>query len=464
MITTKLEMTEEELHTRGGVLDRLIAIAFDSCILLDANGILIHAAHNSDSRSRWHENYIGKHITEASPYAYFAIDTLKTHKGHWAVTEVVQERKCLVNIFPIFCKGKFIGLLGTVLHSGIESLSKILMQLQGSTHAGDTERIFNVVAKMGSNRTFDDFIGESPQNKAVIAQGRRAATSNLPVLILGESGTGKEILANAIHSATVDRTWNPFIRLNCSAIPKDLAESEFFGHEKGAFTSASSAKKGKFELAAGGSIFLDEIGDMDYNLQSKLLRVLEEKEFERVGGVQLMPMTARVISATNSDLHRKSREGSFRSDLYYRLSAIEIEVPPLRERIEDIPLLADHYISKDTLDITLDRSARDAMQAHSWPGNVRELRNVLNRLGLFHHGKAISAAIVRTYLRDGSLSGPVTAASGQNHSAEYTRLVEALKTTGFNLPAAAEKLGVCRATLYNMMNRHGVKRKMSLRE
>jgi transcriptional regulator with PAS, ATPase and Fis domain len=237
-------------------------------------------------------------------------------------------------------------------------------------------------------------------------------------------------------------------------------ESELFGYEKGAFTGASSQKKGKIELASGGSILFDEIGDMDISLQSKLLRVLEEKEFERVGGTKMLPMTARIISSTNSDLRQKIDMGEFRSDLYYRLNAIEIKVPPLREHAEDIPLLMQHFIKRDKLDISLGNEAVKALVEHSWPGNVREFRNVINRLGLFCSGENVSAADVRTHIGDLSPSEhKVLLAEKEHHELERTQLIAALNITGYNIPAAAEKLGVCRATVYNMMARHGVKRK-----
>lgn len=461
MINTKLEMTEEEFYTRGGMLDKLMATAFDSCILLDAEGFLVHAAHNSEGIQSLHETSMGKHFSEFNRYAYYAMDTLKTHMGHWGVTEVIQERKCLFNIFPIFCGEKFLGLLGTNIYSSLESLNKILAQLHNPAKGENTEGIYDALAKMGNNHTFQDFVGESPQARAVIEQCRRAASTRLPILILGESGSGKEILADAIHSATVDRTWDPFVRLNCSAIPKDLMESELFGHEKGAFTGATTTKKGKFELAAGGSILLDEIGDMEYGLQSKLLRVLEEKEFERVGGTRMLPMTARIISATNANLREKSRQGTFRSDLYYRLSTIEITVPPLRERAEDIPLLVEHIIHRDNLDVSLDKGAWEALCGYGWPGNVRELRNVLNRLGLFHAGESMSAADVCVHLEgEPQTLSPARAPVPQDvrEAHRQKRLMDALRTTNFDIPAAAEQLGVCRATVYNWMHRYGVKR------
>ena len=469
MLKTRLEITEDEFHTRDGMLDRLLETLFDSCVLIDSDGILIYAAHNTSLfEKRPPAVSIGKHISEVNPYAYFAMDTLKTQKGHWGVTEVVQERKCLMNIFPVFSEEKFLGLLGTIIYSSLDSLGKILAQLNDAPSQKDSRNVYDALARVGNNKTFHDFIGDNSQIKKMLELCRSAANTSLPVLILGESGTGKEILANAIHSASIDRTWNPFVRLNCSAIPTELMESEFFGHEKGAFTGASGIKKGKFELASGGSLLLDEIGDMNYNLQSKLLRVLEEKEFERLGGSEMLPMTARIISSTNSDLHRKSREGSFRSDLYYRLSTIEIEVPPLRDHIEDIPLLVEHHIQKDGLDISLDTSSIELMQEYSWPGNVRELRNVLHRLNVFYKGQCVSSADVRSNL-NGDFHSKIYSSPSQFNAidqrnqkgdyAEKARILEALKSTSYNIPETARLLGICRATVYNRMNRYGISKK-----
>jgi len=455
-----LEMTESEFFTRGGLLDKLMGTVFDASILVNADGILLHIANNTDMLQNHPEDqYIGKHVLSLNPYADLVMDTLKTHKGHWGVTEMVQGRQCLINTFPVFNDGNFLGLLSFILYSSLASLNKVIAQLGDALSAEDNERVYATIARAGNDLTFDDYIGTSAQIIRVIEQCSRAAKTHLPILIAGESGTGKEILASAIHSVGVEHTWKPFIKINCSAIPKELMESELFGYEKGAFTGASSLKKGKFELAAGGSVLLDEIGDMDVALQSKLLRVLEEKEFERVGGTKMLPMTARIISSTNSDLRQKIDIGAFRSDLYYRLNAIEIKVPPLRDHIEDIPALIQHLASQDKLDISLDDEAMKVLMNYSWPGNVRELRNIINRLGLFCTGSIATAADVRLHIGDILLSGlnSIPKNIGQDNP-ERDLLVEALTSTGYNIPATAEKLGVCRATIYNMMNRHGVKK------
>lgn len=464
MINTTLEMTQEEFSARGGVLDKMMETVFDASFLVDADGIILHLANNTDHLRRHSEDQlIGKHITALTTDAHYVMDTLKTQRGHWGVTEMIQGRQCLINSFPIFDKGKFLGILSTVLYSSLASLNKVIAQLSDSINKEDNERIYATLARTGNDLTFDDYVGMSVKVSNIIEQCRRTARTRLPVLLVGESGTGKEILASAIHSSYVEHVAKPFVRINCSAIPKDLLESELFGYEKGAFTGASSQKKGKFELASGGSILLDEIGDMDISLQSKLLRVLEEKEFERVGGTAMLPMTARVISSTNSDLLQKINNGEFRSDLYYRLSALVIKVPPLREHIEDIPLLARYFIKRDKLDISLDDEAVTALSEYSWPGNARELRNVINRLGLFCSGAIVSAVDIRNHV------GELTAMENKLHptalidneftNPERVRLMDALNDTDYNIIAAAEKLGVSRATVYNMMSRNGIKRK-----
>jgi transcriptional regulator with PAS, ATPase and Fis domain len=461
MINTNLEMSEVEFHTRGTILDKLMETVFDASILVDANGTLLHLANNTD-RLRTHplNKYVGKHITELTTKAHYVMDTLQTQRGHWGVTEMVQGRQCLVNSFPIFDKGKFLGLLSTIHHSSLASLNKIIAQLDGAMNAEDSERTYATISRAGRDLTFDDYVGSSVKVSRLLEQCRRAASVGLPVLLVGESGTGKEILASAIHSTFVDHTWMPFVRINCSAIPKELMESELFGHEKGAFTGAASQKKGKFELASGGSILLDEIGDMDIGLQSKLLRVLEEKEFERVGGTKMLPMTARILSSTNADLRRKIDIGEFRSDLYYRFSAIEIKVPPLREHIEDLPLLVQHFIKRDKLDISPGSAALNALSEHRWPGNVRELRNIINRLGLFCTGERVSAADV--YAHIGASAEPNNSLQPEwdkESTTERAQLIDALEHTGFDIRAAAEKLGVCRATVYNRIYRYGIQKR-----
>ncbi|MDH7500749.1 MAG: sigma-54 dependent transcriptional regulator, partial [candidate division NC10 bacterium] len=230
---------------------------------------------------------------------------------------------------------------------------------------------------LGKRYRFENLIGSSGKMQEVFSLIAKVASSNASILIQGESGTGKELVARAIHYNSL-RKGGPFITVNCAAIPKELMESELFGHVKGSFTGAIADKKGKFELANGGTIFLDEIGDLDISLQAKILRALQEREFERVGGTQPVRVNIRLLAATNKDLSRAMKEGTFREDLFYRLSVIPLRIPPLRERKEDIPPLAQHFLRKFAGENEkkikgISSRAMDALLAYEWPGNVREL-------------------------------------------------------------------------------------------
>ncbi len=245
------------------------------------------------------------------------------------------------------------------------------------------------------NFGFDNLIGSGRAMERVFETIQKVAETDLSVLIQGESGTGKELVAQALHT-TSQRSARPFIAVNCAAINRELVESELFGHEKGAFTGADRQRIGRFEAADGGTIFLDEIGDMAPETQAKVLRVLEERKFERVGSTETIEVDVRVVSATHRDLTAASREGSFREDLYYRLKVVEIDLPPLRDRIEDLAPLADRFLGlvADRLDRekkTLGESALARLSRHAWPGNVRELRNVLERAAVLAPRATISS-------------------------------------------------------------------------
>jgi two-component system nitrogen regulation response regulator NtrX len=233
----------------------------------------------------------------------------------------------------------------------------------------------------------EEIIGTSDVVKNIRKIINQAAQSDARILITGENGTGKEIIARAVHLAS-NRAENPFVDVNCAAIPETLIESELFGHEKGAFTDAVSRRKGRFELAHGGTLFLDEIGDMSLSAQAKVLRVIQEQKIERIGGEKTIETDVRIIAATNQDLEKACNEGRFRQDLFFRLNVIPIYVQPLRERLEDIPILLMHFLKGLNREITLEASAIDILAAHDWPGNVRELKNLSERIAVMH-GKDI---------------------------------------------------------------------------
>ncbi len=462
----RLYMTREQLHTRGGILDELLEKLFDAAMLVDQDARILHNTSGSLAlRKLKEEDVTGQLHINFEPKSLFPA-VLESGQAKLAAVMVIEGRKCITSIYPIFENGKVIGALGTILFRNITSLKHVIAALQ-EDDSGPAGELYNVLARVGTSYTFQDYIGEAPATKTLLEQCRRAATSMRTVLLIGETGTGKEVLANAIHSGRGDTSWKPFIKINCSAIPAPLLESELFGHEKGAFTGATAAKKGKFELAAQGSILLDEIGDMDLIMQSKLLRVLEEHEFERVGGTKMLPMNARVIASTNVNLRERVAEGKFRADLYYRLSALEIHIPPLRERRKDIPLLIGHFVHQDQLEIEIAPDAMELLMRYRWPGNIRELRNVVNRLDIMCSHKVITADDIRPVLAEAEqISGASNAGSTQAEilpglDNEKQALLDALQRNRYNLTRTAKELGICRATLYNRLNRYGLSKEYS---
>jgi len=310
-------------------------------------------------------------------------------------------------------------------------------------------------------------VGESYAIRQLREQVAMAAPTNGRVLIYGENGTGKELVARTVHQLSRRRS-GPFIEVNCAAIPEELIESELFGHVRGAFTGAVADRRGKFEAADGGTLFLDEIGDMSVKTQAKVLRVLQEQTLEPIGGTQRIKVDTRVIAATNKDLQAEIRAGHFREDLYFRLNVIPIFVPPLRERQEDIPLLADHFMAEFAREYgrrakRFEPGARIALQQYPWPGNVRELRNVIERLMIMAPGDAISAADLG-FLDPTGLTRPI----GDTPPAERMTLHEArdrfereliLRTLAEqqgNMSRTAEVLGVERSNLYRKMKAFGI--------
>ncbi len=323
-------------------------------------------------------------------------------------------------------------------------------------------------------------IGRSPALEEVFRAIEKVAASPSTVLITGESGTGKELIASALHRRS-PRAHKPLIKINCAAIPRDLIESELFGYERGAFTGAVSSKPGRFELADGGTLFLDEIGEIPPEMQVKLLRALQESEFERVGGVSTTKVDVRLIAATNQNLEEEARLGRFREDLYYRLAVVPIALPPLRERKDDIPLLVEHFIRKynSRLGKSLVGLTDDAMKclmAYSWPGNIRELENVMERGVLFAEGDNLGvdelpATVRKTYEASSVVDaearfrpappvarpplspvGPLKEIVKQHtESLERDLICRALEATGGNVTKAAEKLDISRKTLQNKM-------------
>jgi len=307
-------------------------------------------------------------------------------------------------------------------------------------------------------------IGKAPVMRDIYKKIGQASATRITVLIQGESGTGKELIAKIIHSSGVTKD-QPFIAINCTAMPETLLESELFGHVKGSFTDAIKDKRGKFELAGEGTIFLDEISEMSINLQAKLLRVLQEHEFERVGGEAVIPMKARIISATNRDLHKLSEQGKFREDLFYRLSVFSIYSPPLRDRREDIELLVKHFIEK--INMTLHKTVRKIpdevmkmLKMHDWKGNVRELENTLMQAIVLSKGDVLEKENI--LLRQSEVHSGEEGKIGSNmtiEDLERMHIKSILEKTNWDIKTSCDILGISKATIYRKIETYNLKQR-----
>lgn len=363
------------------MLKAIIHSSNDAISVVDenGNGILINPAYTRIT-GLTEEDVLGKPATtDIYKGESMHFHVLKTKKPVRGVKMLVgpKKKEVAVNVAPIIVDGQLKGSVG-IIHD-MSEIRELTTELQRAK-----ERIRTLEAKYN----FDDIVGRSEEMLIAIEQARIAAKTPATVLLRGESGTGKELFAHAIHNES-DRKYNHFIRVNCAAISESLLESELFGYEEGAFSGAKrGGKKGYFEEANNGSIFLDEIGELSLNTQAKLLRVLQEREIIRVGGTKPIPIKVRIIAATNKNLEQEVHKGNFREDLFYRLNRIPIYIPPLRSRLEDIPLLCDHLIKKINHDYGrnvegITNEAAELLKRYAWPGNVRELENILGRAIIF---------------------------------------------------------------------------------
>jgi len=372
--------------------------------------------------------------------------------------------------YDFFTKPVDIGIVRTVINRAIEKY-----ELQREIETLKAENLKSILR--------DEIVAESKEMKQAVELAMKVAATDVTVLITGESGSGKELIAKAIHKLS-DRKDNPFVSVNCAAIPETLLESELFGYEKGAFTGASKQHAGKFERASKGTIFLDEIGDMSLNLQAKLLRVLQNKEIERLGGTRTIKVDMRLISATNKNLGIAVREGSFREDLLYRARVFEIHVPPLRERIKDVPLLSDYFVKK--YNRTMGRnvkgisvSAVEFFLSYSWPGNVREMENLIQRAIILEDTDTIREETVKGLIFPGGIwqaQGSVSKDTGREDAVkaehggagvkdrieaikseeEKKLIIDALTEARWKRMEAAVRLGISRKSLFNKMKKYGL--------
>lgn len=408
------------------------------------------------------EKQIGRHCTEVVENSRMHI-VAKTGKAEINQSHHIKGQKMVVQRIPIKKDGKVIAVFGQVMFKDIRDVGKLakkLSMLESKVELYERE----LISLRSTKYSVESIVGVSEAMTDLKKELVKAAGTHLPVLISGESGTGKELFAQAVHHSS-PRKLHAFVRINCAAIPRDLLESELFGYEPGAFTGAQfKGKPGKIEIAHHGTVFLDEIGDLPLEMQPKLLRVIEEKEVERVGGTSVIQVDFRLVAATNQSLERMVQEGRFRKDLFYRVNVLPLHIPPLRERPEDIGPLAAHLLQQIAQDSSLNEvrlhpSAEEILQNYHWPGNVRELNNVLERVCSTLEGEVIYPRDLPFYLsRDRTSSSD----SGRSSLRQLTTRSEkeailfALASANHNKAKAAEMLGIHRTLLYKKMKKLGI--------
>ncbi len=464
---TDLENVSEELTNTKKIKDALEAVVetpYEDLVVVDENArIVMMNKFYLDGLGLSLEDVLGKHILEITPQSQLP-ETIRTGVARIGDLWKIGDRELVVMRVPIRKDGKIVGAIGKSIFQDMSFamvFAKKIMRLES-----DLDYYREELCKVHSSEyTFDHIIGESYAIKAAKIIAGQASRTSSNVLITGGSGTGKEVFAQAIHNASV-RKKGPFIKINCAAIPENLLESELFGYEEGAFTGArKGGKPGKFEIANNGTIFLDEIGDMSLTMQAKLLRVIQEREIERVGGTESIKINVRIIAATNRDLQQMVDDNQFRSDLFYRLNVVVLELPLLKERLEDIEPLTDYLIKRlnHNMGTAVSGVAPETMQIlqkHSWPGNIRELENVLERAMNISDDYIIYPEHLPIQLRRAvgdDITEPELKTLGQVLSeAEREAIISALHAAKGNRVQASKALGIHRSILYKKMTKHKI--------
>ena len=452
--------TTEDLQKQLEMYQLIFDSIYNGAIVTDINGRITHfnkpygAFLGVDP-----EDQIGRHCTESVDNSRMHI-VARTGQPEINQSHRIRGQNMVVQRIPIQKDGEVIAVFGQVMFKDVKDVRKLASEL--SLLESKVKLYEEELINLRSTRyTFESIIGTSESIKALIIEARRAAANHYPVLISGASGTGKELFAQAIHHAGPRRV-HPFVRINCAAIPKDLLESELFGYEKGAFTGAGAdGKPGKFELARHGTVFLDEVGDLPLEMQPKLLRAIEDKEFERVGGTRIIQSDFRVIAATNQNLEQMLIDNRFRKDLFYRLNVIPLHIPPLRERRSDILPTTRHLLKQMAQEANLakiktDKEVDKALRRYGWPGNVRELSNVLERTMSAIKGDTICLQDLPFHLQRSRKK-----ISDRNQSSlkdvqartEKEAIRYALKESNNNKAGAARVLGIHRTLLYKKMKK-----------
>lgn len=452
----------ESVKELKGTLETILESAYDGIVVINREGIIttlngVYASYLGVNS----QDVIGKHVGEVLGENTSLLPALRS--GHAKVGEVIwlNEHEVIATSLPIKKSGHIIGAVGKIMFKDIRELDALSQKVY--TLRRELRYYQDAIERYrGARYTTKDIVGESAAMVRLKELVEKVAKSSSTVLIRGESGTGKELFAHAIHLES-NRRLGPFIKVNCAAIPESLLESELFGYVEGAFTGAKKGgQQGKFQLANRGTIFLDEIGDMPTAMQSKLLRVLQEKEFEPLGSNKTIPVDARVIAATNRPLDELVARGQFRQDLYYRLNVFAINILPLRERKEDIVPFIKYFIDKFNRDFgtkvkKLSPEVNNLFMQYHWPGNVREMENVMERAFNMVEGEIIYMQHLPAYLQQGAhrfSKGKGLASTLAE--AERTAIIEALSIAKGNKSRAASHLGISRAWLYERLEKYGI--------
>lgn len=434
----------------------------NAVIIIDTKGTILYINREYTLRLGISpEKILGKNLRKIEPKA-FTLKVLKTQEPIYNIVDYIESLKIdAVGVtIPLYDKtGALFGAAG--IFNNVTELVKMSQNLERSREMADY--LQEQLRDTQLPQSFREYICQNAALKKTLQLAAKVARTDSTVLILGESGVGKEVMAKAIHNAS-NRNGDPLIKVNCASIPENLLESELFGYEEGAFTGAKKGgKMGKFELANGGTIFLDEIGEMNFNMQAKLLRVLQERELERVGGTKSVKLDIRVIVATNRNLEEMIAAGTFRNDLYYRLNVVSLTIPPLRDRKEDILPLTHFFLSKlyPGEEVTVSPSVIKILQDYKWPGNVRELENVLEYAGIVRSDSMITIKDLPQYLKP-RLPAEESGNGGRFNIKTATALlerdymIEAIKACQGNKSLAIRELGISRRAFYEKLEKYGL--------
>ncbi|WP_226619200.1 sigma-54 interaction domain-containing protein [Cytobacillus firmus] len=453
-------MNNTALLINNQLLDLIFESTYYGIVIVDADGIIQYMSNNyCDFLEVQRDEVIGKHATDVIENTKMHL-VAQTGKQDFADLQFLQGDFVIANRIPIIENNDIVGAVGTIIFRDLDEWKKLNSHIKGVLSELNYYRSeWN--ESNGLRYSLHDLIGETPEIKDLKDRVMRIARGDISVLLRGESGTGKEIVAQSIHQLS-ERSEKPFVKVNCGSIPEHLLESELFGYEDGAFTGARKGGKiGKFHLADGGTIFLDEVGDMPLHMQVKLLRVLQEREFEPIGALQPKKVNVRVIAATNRPLEKMINDQLFREDLFYRINAVQLFIPPLRYRRSDLPILTEHFLRKATKRIGKRVSgtspeAAALIRQYDWPGNIRELENVLEASVHLTDSELIGVEELPDYLKGGKKKPEVKNLKVLLEETEKNAIEEALKRYRYDKNKAAESLGIGNSTIYDKIKKYNI--------